>query len=886
MMDEACRMAVGTKLARRLTVSVLTAGLLVAACAAQAPRITEVDIEKFPDRVELTAYADSPMSYSKVGFPGKLHALGIEIPAVMEISAFHKRGIHSGEILSVRSVQFRSKPPIARLMASCSEPAITTVYELDGGKTLKLVVWMAESSAVPLKENAPSEPPSETPQEAAQHESVCVASPKAQHEMLLASLPASHGAVTSEGEKAVLTPPDKALGWSGSTMREPLLCGQGCTSPRLPEPEHAESASGLGAQGDACADLGRFAVDMAAWAVTELMSRCQAAADATPQRSVDRPTEEVASYQGIAAAQETIATPPPSTHRQEKLASRPAKPMSQAAGVRPARQEPPVPPADHSADLSSTGQPKELVAAVKQEMVFELDGEGEADAGQAKIDLDFVDSEIVDVLKAISIQSGVNVVAGPEVQGKMTLTLTGVTVEEALNYVAKLSGYQYAKVGRAYVVGTPAGIRAVSTEPGATSKTSVFSLRHVTPDTVIAVLSEQLPGLVVSTGAAEGVQTVIVTGPEADVEMAREIIEAIDSAPAALSEGWFCEVYITSHADPLDLIRILGELVPNAKAILGPTSAFKGGQAASAQGKSSLISSGDTGPATAAPAAGGAPPAPGNGGGVSVQTTGPASNMLILTGPEDALKRAKGVLENVDVPQKQVLIQVKITDIALDDSKSFGFQWSWSQSSITEMVFSPTGEDIPNMAVMGQDYTPWHFRRTPQAFTVMMDALFQTGEAKLLANPSVAVLNNHEASFFIGDKILYPVIAGVSQGTTLYDINSEEVGIGIDVAPQIGDDGNITLYIHPYVSSITGYLQTPQGSYPQTARRETQTTIMVKDGETIVIGGLLKDNEIRSLKKFPILGDLPLLGEIFRHRTKQKIHSEVMIMITCEIIGE
>jgi type II secretory pathway component GspD/PulD (secretin) len=935
----------GANLAWSLSIALVAAALLAASCSAQTPRITDVTIEEFPDRVELTAHADSPMTYSRVEFPGQLHACGLEIPAVMETSAFHKRGIHKGGVLSARSIQFRSKPPLARLMASCSEAPITTVYELDGGRVLKLVVWHQGSQ--PLSPPAGASNAVEDAEllhvsDAAQ---ASVARPEPLSEMRLASASRGMPGTAPTRGKAAAQAPEAVLGWAGTAPPEASMRAQRAQQPSIPAEEapekagseladvqaksapvsvaiparaqmqeklatrpaapgaravagHPEAAVPETPQGtinsvdqpgqptQLAGDIGRFAVDAAAWVVREMTAEGQTAA-----QDPASPTERVAPFKQLSTSAPG-ATSPAAARAQTKLAPRPAVPGAgaRASTGRIKAQEPEHPAVDSSSALPPAGAIEEKVAAAKQEVAFDLDGSAGSGDSLPTIDLDFVDSEIVDVIKAISVQSGANVVAGPEVQGKITLTLTDVTVEEALNYVSRLSGYQFAKVGRAYVVGTPAGIRAISEEGSATPKTSVFSLRHVSADTVMSVLAEQVPGVTVSMGAADGVETVIVSGSEADVALAAEIIEAIDSAPAEATAGWACEVYTTSHADPVDLIRILGELVPGVNAILGPTSAFKGKGSSSGQGTSSLIPSGapgTSGPAVATPGgAGGAPPPVSGASATSVTTSGSASNMLILTGSHDDLGRAKDVLAKTDVPQRQVLIQVKVTDVSLDDSKDLGFEWSWSSSTITEMIFSPTGAELPDMTVAGADYTPWHFRRTPQAFTVMMDALFSSGEAKLLANPSVAVMNNREASFFIGDKILYPVIAGISQGTTIYNINTEEVGIGIDVMPQIGSDDTITLYIHPYVSSITGYLQTPQGDYPQTSRRETETQIMVKDGETVVIGGLLRDNEIKTLKKFPLLGDLPLLGEIFRHRSSQKTHSEVMIMITCEIIGE
>jgi type II secretory pathway component GspD/PulD (secretin) len=101
------------------------------------------------------------------------------------------------------------------------------------------------------------------------------------------------------------------------------------------------------------------------------------------------------------------------------------------------------------------------------------------------------------------------------------------------------------------------------------------------------------------------------------------------------------------------------------------------------------------------------------------------------------------------------------------------------------------------------------------------------------------------------------------------------------IRPRVNADGNITMRIHPVVSTITAV---DAQNVPQTSSREAETTVMVKDGETMVIGGLIREEEIKTMSKIPILGDLPLIGELFKHRNTNSRKSEILVVITPRIV--
>ena len=106
----------------------------------------------------------------------------------------------------------------------------------------------------------------------------------------------------------------------------------------------------------------------------------------------------------------------------------------------------------------------------------------------------------------------------------------------------------------------------------------------------------------------------------------------------------------------------------------------------------------------------------------------------------------------------------------------------------------------------------------------------------------------------------------------------------MQVAANVSSDGTMTLSLYPQVSTVTGYLNLNGASYPQIATREAQTTVRIRSGETLVMGGLIRDEDVHSLEEIPLLSKIPIFGELFRHRNVTKTRSQVIITITPTII--
>ena len=247
------------------------------------------------------------------------------------------------------------------------------------------------------------------------------------------------------------------------------------------------------------------------------------------------------------------------------------------------------------------------------------------------------------------------------------------------------------------------------------------------------------------------------------------------------------------------------------------------------------------------------------------------AKMLILRGDPSTVDQALELAKQMDVMRPQVAIEVTIYDISDSALSDLGISWSFGSTSITEK--NPQGVNFGS------------FARAPLTFTGVIKALAQQDKAKVLASPNVSVLDGEKAFILIGDRIAYPVLVGYSQNNApIFSKEEERVGIYMQVAASVSSDDNITLSLYPQVSSITGFLNVNGASYPQVSTREAQTTLRVHTGQTIVMGGLMKTEDTATYDKIPFLGDLPFLGQLFRHRNETKTASQVIISITPKVI--
>lgn len=319
------------------------------------------------------------------------------------------------------------------------------------------------------------------------------------------------------------------------------------------------------------------------------------------------------------------------------------------------------------------------------------------------------------------------------------------------------------------------------------------------------------------------------------------------------------EVWECRYIKPSDAASLIEKLLPEVKTAEGPASYTP------TLDSNSPGLGGASGSYGAAPAAGGAS---------APTSTRYTSNRLVLMGEPTELERARELLRRLDVRRPQVNIDVAITEINSSAKKELGITWSWSDLILTE---SSSGSGIHFGNLNKEDMT----------FTATISALTANGVGDLLAQPNLSVVDGESASILIGDRLLYPKLVGYSSfGTPIYDKEEEEVGISLQIAPKVTGDGEIIMSLYPQVSLVTGYLKTQAGEYPQISTREARTTVSVKNGATVAIGGLLQSDEIKQKQKVPILGDLPIIGAFFRHSSTTRERTEIVIFLSPKIVEE
>jgi type IV pilus assembly protein PilQ len=167
-------------------------------------------------------------------------------------------------------------------------------------------------------------------------------------------------------------------------------------------------------------------------------------------------------------------------------------------------------------------------------------------------------------------------------------------------------------------------------------------------------------------------------------------------------------------------------------------------------------------------------------------------------------------------------------------------------------------------------------------FKASLKALIQDGKVKIRANPRVATLEGQKASIIIGKEQYYVIVTGLAP-YSYGQLERIPVGVSLNMTPYISDKGEITVEIQPEVSDVVG---TGATGLPVVSKRSVTTTIRVKDGETIVIGGLLQKNESTVRRKIPLLGDIPILGLLFSRTDRRVDEVETVIFITPHILTE
>jgi type IV pilus assembly protein PilQ len=282
--------------------------------------------------------------------------------------------------------------------------------------------------------------------------------------------------------------------------------------------------------------------------------------------------------------------------------------------------------------------------------------------------------------------------------------------------------------------------------------------------------------------------------------------------------------------------------------------------------------------------------------GGQVSTTYQANRLLITDLPQ-VVEEMVALLDEIDQPERLISIEVKIIETKVDTRSKLGFRWPTTIEATLGASFdtassTTTSSSLTNYSTAGQldfntgDWT-WGTLTVAQLKTVL-DVLNQSGNSKLISDPHLTTLENHEAEIKVETIVPIPTVNRFTEGAAVQDILSfqdEEVGITLKVTPRVTGDGRISLEVLPRVEEIIGYAGPPEFQKPITTSRLIRTKITVADGETAALGGLLKEDVIKQEQKVPLLGSIPLLGKLlFTNTSEEKTTTDLIILITPRIM--
>ncbi|MDQ2798054.1 MAG: hypothetical protein M3Y13_00240, partial [Armatimonadota bacterium] len=261
-------------------------------------------------------------------------------------------------------------------------------------------------------------------------------------------------------------------------------------------------------------------------------------------------------------------------------------------------------------------------------------------------------------------------------------------------------------------------------------------------------------------------------------------------------------------------------------------------------------------------------------------------NSVIVVCPPEDREVVQKVLEQMDEIPKQVMIETLIVEANLDKSHQLGVEFS---SNETTNVLGARGPSTisQNFGLQSNTTEPQGLRYTLSAgqYSVFLQAVQTDRRFNVLSTPRIFTTNNATAQINISQSVPYLSSQSVAAGTSLSNYSFINVGIILTVTPRITSNGYVTMDVTQTANDLVGYT-TSSLSAPTVNQREAQTTVSVKDGETVVLGGIINDTFSKTVSKVPLLGDLPVIGYLFRSSSKSVSKTELLVFMTPHVVRD
>ena len=480
-------------------------------------------------------------------------------------------------------------------------------------------------------------------------------------------------------------------------------------------------------------------------------------------------------------------------------------------------------------------------AELPKPIIFTEPKEPLEDRLMRKITLDVRDMNVVDVIKFLAQKGEFNVIISPTVDGRTTVLLHAVGIKDALDIVAVSNKLAYHIDNEIVQIMTAAEYEVLyGKQFGDKTEVNIIHLQYSKPSYVLAAL-DNMKSNIGKIIIDEDTGTVVLVDTPQSIALMKKAIEQIERPLDTF-------VYDLKYAKADVVAEKLRSRI-DAKAVGSITADERSNQIL----------------------------------------------VRVFPGRHDEVEK---IIHNLDEPTREVLIEARVMEIFIKPNYDIGIDW--------ETAFTKSGKkkvDFKNISLNDASAVnsnlSSNFGRIAignigvDDFAAAVRSLQQVSDSKILSSPQILVTNNEEAKIHVGDTIPYLVTTVNGTGDNAVssdDVRFIDIGLKLDVIPTINDDGMVTMRLRPEISSVSGSVESknPGGTtrtvVPQINKTEVETSVMVKDGQTIIMAGLRNDSKTHKKKGIPILMNLPYLGAVFSSTSDNIESTEIVILITPHIV--
>lgn len=449
---------------------------------------------------------------------------------------------------------------------------------------------------------------------------------------------------------------------------------------------------------------------------------------------------------------------------------------------------------------------------------------------EKRVSIDLRDSDLVDVLKFLAQKGHFNIVVSPTIQGRVTLYLQDVKIADIIDIILQSHKLAYTHTDNIVYVMTQEEYKTQYGEDYADARdVHWLRLKYAAPSQIFKML-DPVKSKIGSIVADEQSGTIILIDTPEKIKFMLEVIEELDQPLET-------RVFDLSYAKAADVQSLVTSQI---------------------EVKGSVSIHADT-----------------------------RSNQVVVTAPVRRMREIAKMIEKVDRKTREVAIDAQIVKVVLNKANKKGINWEYVRKSgflepLDVNVNLP--ETLTSFGSLGYD------ELAAKGFKVFLNFLQSFGESKILASPRITVVEGEEAKILIGTREAYvtsTTTTGSSTSTVSESVSFIDVGISLNVSAFINKQGYVTMKIKPEVSSVVRTLVTPSNNQiPIVDTTQAETRVMIKDGSTIVIGGLRKDERIRSSNQIPFFNKLPVIGAAFKQNDDALEQTELIVFLTPHVLRD